>query len=86
MASRYPRIQVPRDPELDRAIVRARALLGPDTPSSQVIHDLAVRGAAALEEDHDAQERARDFLVRVAEGTSGLDLEALRTVRDRAWR
>jgi len=54
--------------------------------SSQVIHDLAVRGAAALEEDHDAQERARNFLVSVADGTSGLDLEALRTVRDRAWR
>jgi len=86
MASRYPRIQVPRDPELDRALARARALLGPDTPSSQVIHDLAVRGAAALEEDHDAQERARNFLVSVADGTSGLDLEALRTVRDRAWR
>ncbi len=49
MASRYPRLQVPRDPELDWAIARARALLGPDTPSSQVIHDLAVRGAAALE-------------------------------------
>jgi hypothetical protein len=86
MASRYPRIQVPRDPELDRAIVRARVLLGPDTPSSQLIHDLAVRGAVALEEDHGAQDRARAFLISVAEGASGLDLEALRTVRDRAWR
>lgn len=28
----------------------------------------------------------RTFLISVAEGNSGLDLERLRTVRDRAWR
>ena len=55
-------------------------------PSSRVIHELAVRGLVALEQDRDAQERARDFLVSVADGTSGLDLEGLRDVRDRAWR
>ncbi|MDQ6776169.1 MAG: hypothetical protein M3071_08125 [Actinomycetota bacterium] len=71
---------------MDRAITRARALLGPGTPSSRVIHELAVRGVAALEQDRDAEERARDFLLSVADGTSGLDLEGLRSVRDRAWR
>ena len=86
MASRYPRVQVPRDPELDRAIARARVFLGPGIPSSRVIHELAVRGLVALEQDRDAQERARDFLLSVADGTSGLDLEGLRDVRDRAWR
>lgn len=86
MASRHPRIQVPRDPDLDRAITRARAVLGPSAPSSQVVHALAVRGAAALERDRQAEERARDFLLSVADGSSGLDLESLRTVRDRAWR
>lgn len=30
--------------------------------------------------------RARNFLISVADGTSGLDLDSLRTVRDRAWR
>jgi hypothetical protein len=29
---------------------------------------------------------ARNFLISVADGTSGLDLDSLRTVRDRAWR
>ena len=86
MASRYPRVQVPRDPELDRAIARARVFLGPATSSSQVIHELALRGLAALEQDRDAQDRARDFLLSVADGNSGLDLEGLRDVRDRAWR
>ncbi len=47
---------------------------------------LAVRGAAALEQDRQAEQRARDFLLEVADGASGLDLESLRTVRDRAWR
>jgi hypothetical protein len=28
----------------------------------------------------------RDFLISVAQGTSGLDLDQLRTVRERAWR
>jgi hypothetical protein len=85
MASRHPRIQVPRDPELDRAIARARGMLGAGAPSSQVVHALAVRGAAALEDDRQAQDHARAFLLSVAEGDSGLDLERLRTVRDRAW-
>jgi hypothetical protein len=86
MTSRHPRIQVPRDPELDRAITRARGILGPGAPSSQIVHTLAVRGAAALEQDQQARERARDFLISVAAGTSGLDLDRLRSVRDRAWR
>jgi len=66
--------------------VRGRSLLGAEIPSSQIVHALAVRGAAALEHDRQAQERARDFLISVAEGSSGLDLERLRDVRDRAWR
>ncbi|MGI8413631.1 MAG: hypothetical protein ACR2LV_09170 [Solirubrobacteraceae bacterium] len=86
MASRHPRIQVPRDPELEHAIVRARGLLGPSAPCSQIVHALAVRGAQALEHDRQGDERAREFLLSAADGTSGLDLERLRDVRDRAWR
>jgi hypothetical protein len=86
MASRHVRVQVPRDPELDRAIARARDFLGSGTPASQVLHTLAVRGAAALEQDQQAEDRARDLLLSVADGTSGLDLERLRSARDRAWR
>jgi hypothetical protein len=86
MASRHPRIQIPRDPELDRAIARGRGVLGTGVPSSQVVHALAVRGAAALEQDRQAEGSAREFLISVADGTSGLDLERLRSVRDRAWR
>ena len=86
MTSRHPRIQVPRDPELDRAIARGRALLGPDAPASRLVHELALRGVDAMEAEAAQRDAGRSFLVAVAEGRSGLDLEALRTVRDRAWR
>jgi len=50
-----------------------------------VVRALALRGAAALRDDEGAARRAPDFLVAAAEGRSGLDLEGLRTARDRAW-
>lgn len=85
VASRHPRIQVPVDSEVAEAIERGRQLVGRDAPASQVLRALALRGAAAVESDADAEAAARDFLVSVADGTSGLDLDALRSVRDRAW-
>lgn len=86
MASRHPRLQVPRDPELERAIARGRALLGPGAPASQVVRALAIRGADAIESNQEAADATIEFLVAVAEGRSGLDLESLTTVRERAWR
>jgi len=85
MASRYPRVQVSRDPDLERAIKSGRTALGASTPASRVVRELALRGAEAFEEDEAATHRAADFAVSVADGTSGLDLEALKTTRDRAW-
>ncbi|MEX1141514.1 MAG: hypothetical protein WEB79_04300 [Thermoleophilaceae bacterium] len=86
IATRHPRIQVPRDPVLDAAIERARALAGPGVPASQIVRDLALRGVEAIEVEHAAASDAAGFLVDVAEGRSGLGLDALRTVRSRAWR
>lgn len=86
VATRHPRIQVPRDPALDRAIARARALEGRSRPASQIVRELALRGLDELEAERAASTRATDFLVDVAEGRSGLDLDALRDVRERAWR
>jgi hypothetical protein len=85
IATRHRRIQVTRDPELDDAIARARGMLGAGAPSSQIVHVLAVRGARALEQDREAEDQAREFLVSIADGTSGLDLDRLRDVRNRAW-
>lgn len=85
MASRHSRVQVPRDPDLERAIARGRAALGPSTPISQVVRELALRGAEAFENDRAATQRAVDFAISVADEKSGLDLESLKTARERAW-
>ncbi len=85
MASRHPRIQVARDPDLAAAIERGRALVGPGAAASQVVRALAIRGAAALDDDLGAADRARSFLHDVADGRAGLDAESLRSVRERAW-
>jgi hypothetical protein len=85
MASRHPRVQVSRDPDLERAIRRGRSLLGPSTPTSRVVRELALRGAEALEGDRAATRRAIDFALSVTDGASGLDLDSLKTARERAW-
>lgn len=46
---------------------------------------MALRGAEAFESDEAAERRAADFALSVADGTSGLDLERLRSARERAW-
>ncbi len=86
MASRHPRVQVPVDPEVAHAIAEGRRLVGEGAPASQILRALVLRGAQGLEADHEAQRAGREFLVSVADGASGLDLDALRTVRERAWR
>jgi hypothetical protein len=86
MASRHRRIQVPRDPELERAIRRGREVSAPGAPASQIVRALALRGAEALERDRQEASRSRAFLIAVVEGDSGLDLDGLRSVRDLAWR
>lgn len=82
---RNNRVQVPRDPALDRAIKRGRAAMGPSTPTSKIVRELALRGAEAFEGDEAAEREAVDFALSVADGTSGLDLERLRSARERAW-
>jgi hypothetical protein len=84
-ANRHRRVQVPRDPMLERAIRRGRDVLGPSKPTSQVVRELALRGAEALETDQAAERQAVEFALSVAAGTSSLDLERLRSVRERAW-
>jgi hypothetical protein len=49
------------------------------------VRELALRGAEAMESDRVATQRAVDFALSVADGTSGLDLASLKTARDRAW-
>ena len=86
MPNRHPRIQVRRDPQLDRAIARGRALLGADVPAAQVVHQLALRGLEVVERMPPCAETHWTSYSASADGDSGLDLDGLRDVRDRAWR
>ena len=86
MASRHARVQVSRDPDLERAIKRGRSVLGPSMATSRVVRELALRGAEALESDEAARREAIEFALSVSDETSGLDLESLKTARERAWR
>ncbi len=85
-ANRHFRVQVPRDPDWERAIKRACAVLGASAPTSRVVHELALHGAEALESDQAAKRRAAEFALSVADGASGLNLESLRSARERAWK
>ena len=86
MARRHPHVQVPIDAAMAKAIADGRRVIGDAAPASQVVRALVLRGAEGLESDRVAERAGCEFLVSVADGTSGLDLEAVRTARDRAWR
>jgi hypothetical protein len=64
----------------------------PDSPETErrlaaAEHDLEPSGSGEDRNgDAPGGNLGRDFLISVAHGTSGLDLDQLRTVRDRAWR
>ena len=67
----------------------------PDTPENDVRldaieHQLEANGGSdgtnGTMPSTSKLNRGRDFLISVARGTSGLDLDQLRTVRERAWR
>jgi hypothetical protein len=67
---------------------RAQKLLD-ETPEDELepfVEILASRSKTNRSAQRDARSRARAFLISVAKGTSGLDLDQLRTVRERAWR
>jgi hypothetical protein len=67
---------------------RAQKLLDelPEDELEPIVEILASRGTTNRTAQRDARSRARDFLISVANGSSGLDLVRLRSVRDRAWR
>jgi hypothetical protein len=64
---------------------KAQKLLAelPEDELGPIVEILASRGESG---SANAARRARDFLISVANGSSGLDLVRLRSVRDRAWR
>ena len=86
MATKFQRIAVTNDPELQAALEAVRPYVG-DVPLATIVHDLAVRGAEVLAAE---EEKRRESLAWLAwafttrpEGV--LDWELLERVRDEAW-
>lgn len=83
MPTAHPRIAVTRDPELDAALSRAGALLGPELPAARLVRDLALRGARALEDDDgESRRRRRAFAERIASDEPPWDRLVLERVED----
>jgi hypothetical protein len=79
MATKNPRVQVTVDPELAEAMASVDAH---PKSRSRLIRDLALRGAAATEEDRVRRERAKVFLRKVASGEIDLDLTGAREAHE----
>ena len=86
MPTRHRRISVTNDPELDEAITHARPLLN-GAPDATIVRELAIRGARALAADSVNRLEVLEQLAQWStDPRSSMDREALRDVRDVAWR
>jgi hypothetical protein len=84
MPTRHQRIPVTNDPELADALSRtARHFEG--APTARIVHDLAVRGAKAIEREEHERHGAIERLVAISTSPTGLDWDVLEDVRDVAW-
>jgi hypothetical protein len=88
--TRYRRIQVTEDPELERALRAAAPHLPAGLSRSRQVRDLAIAGARQLADSPHTEERRRTLLERLAETfehpeTAGIDWDMLRDGKRRAW-
>lgn len=77
MAAVNPRVQVTIDPELGNAL---KAIDPHPASKSRLIRDLALRGAAATNEERARHEQAIDNLLKIARGEIGYDFESSREI------
>ncbi len=86
MPTKHPRINVTNDAELAAAISRARPLMD-GAAEATIVHNLAIRGAAALAGDIARRRESIEELVALTtDPDSDLDRETLLNVRRTAWR
>jgi hypothetical protein len=83
--TRYQRIPVTKDPELADALQRVRRHFA-DVPTATVVRDLAIRGAYAVEREHEERGAALERLVAFSTGRGDLvDWEVLERIDELAW-
>lgn len=77
MGTTNPRVQVTVDAELGEAL---RTIDPHPASKSRLIRDLALRGAAAANEERARHEQAIENLLRIARGEIGFDFGAAREI------
>lgn len=85
MPTPHKRIPVTQDPELTEALFRV-APYYPEAAPARLVHDLAVRGAAAIVEERRLADDAIEQLVIFSTERSDLiDWDVLKQVDELAW-
>jgi len=86
MPTKLPRIAVTKDAELAAALAVVRGQFE-GVAEARIVRDLAIRGAEALAADEARRHELTERLIAWStDPNSSMDREALRTVRDTAWR
>jgi hypothetical protein len=84
--TRYRRIPVTNDPELADALARVERHFG-GAPAARILHDLAIKGAEAVEREQNERAAAIERLVEVStKRTSSVDWDVLEHIDELAWR
>ena len=87
MPTRHDRIAVTKDPELAAALDSVAALVPPASKPATLVHDLAVRGAEALLEQHRADPEGIEWLIEQTTAEDlGIDPDVLADIDRLAWR
>ncbi|MGH3030903.1 MAG: hypothetical protein ACRDNE_09095 [Gaiellaceae bacterium] len=85
MPTRHQRIPVTNDSELADALGRVSRYFA-DVPTARIVHDLAVRGAEAIEREQEEREAALGRLVAFSTERGDLiDWDVLERVDELAW-
>lgn len=85
MPTSHKRIPVTQDSELTEALERVAAYY-PKTPPARIVHDLAVKGAAAVVEERQSSDHSIEQLISFSTERSELiDWDVLERIDGLAW-
>jgi hypothetical protein len=86
MPTKHQRIPVTNDPDLADALRRVEPHFQ-GAPAARIVHDLAIKGAEAMEREQDERAKAmEDLLFLFTKPNDSLDLDVLKRIDELAWR
>ena len=85
MPTKYPRISVPKDPELAAALEQAARLEKAPRSQAALMRELAIRGAAARLEDERRREELIEAFIERTRQPGHVDPAILEFLRGEGW-